>query len=233
VGNGSPGSSGDGGLASAARLNSPRGLQVAANGDIYIGDRSNNKVRRVTASTGIITTYAGTGTAGYSGDGGSALLAKMDRPQGLHLATNGDLYIADANNSAIRKVTALTGIITTFAGTGVAGFSGDGGPATSARLNAPEACHLSSSGDLYIADTANNRIRRVAVSGTISTVVGTGVAGFSGDGGPPTSAQIDTPRGTAVSPTGVYYIGDRNNHRIRMVGGIGSTTVIAWVETRT
>jgi sugar lactone lactonase YvrE len=233
VGNGSPGSTGDGGLASAGRLNSPRGLQVAANGDLYIGDRSNNKVRKVTASTGIITTYAGTGAAGYSGDGGSALLAKMDRPQGLHLATNGDLYIADANNSAIRKVTALTGIITTFAGTGVAGFSGDGGPATSARLNAPEACHLSSSGDLYIADTVNNRIRRVAVSGTISTVVGTGVAGFSGDGGPPTSAQIDTPRGTAVSPTGVYYIGDRNNHRIRMVGGIGSTTVVAWVETRT
>ena len=130
-------------------------------------------------------------------------------------------------------MTALTGIITTFAGTGVAGFSGDGGPATSARLNVPEACHLSSAGDLYIADTGNNRIRRVAVSGTISTVVGTGVAGFSGDGGPPTSAQIDTPRGTAVSPTGVYYIGDRNNHRIRMVGGIGSTTVIAWVESRT
>src|SRR5262249_30588029 len=156
--------------------------------------------------------------------------ANMNRPQGLHLATNGDLYIADAGSSAIRKVTAL-GIITTVAGTGVAGFSGDGGAATSARLNAPEACHLSTSGDLYIADTGNNRIRRVS-GGTITTVVGTGVAGFSGDGGPPISAQIDTPRGTAISSTGVYYIGDRNNHRIRKVGGIGSTTVVAWVETR-
>ena len=230
VGNGSPGSTGDLGLATAARLNSPRGITVASNGDFYIGDRSNNKIRKVTALTGIITTYAGTGTAGYSGDGALATLARLNRPQGIHLASNGDLYIADALNSAIRKVAAVTGIITTYAGTGTAGFSGDGGAATSAQLNAPEAMHLNSVGDLYIADTVNNRIRRVSSGGTITTVVGTGTAGSAGDGGSATAAQLDTPRGIAIGSNGAYYIGDRNNNKIRKVVNFA---VVAWVETRT
>ncbi len=231
AGTGSPGSSGDGGAATSARLNSPQGIAIAANGDIYIGDRSNNKVRKVTASTGVISTYAGTGTAGYSGDGASALLARLNRLQGIHLASNGDLYIADANNNAIRKVAAATGIITTFAGTGVAGFAGDGGAATSARINAAEAVHLSATGDLYIADTGNNRIRKVSATGTITTVVGTGAAGAAGDGGPATAAQLNSPRGLGISSTGVYYIGDRNNHKVRKVAG--NFAVVAWVETRT
>lgn len=231
AGNGSPGSIGDGGAATAARLNSPRGIAVASNGDIYIGDRSNNKVRRVIALTGLIATYAGTGIAGYSGDGAAALLARMDRPQGIHLASNGDLYIADANNDVIRRVAALTGVITTFAGTGAAGFSGDGGAATSAQLNAPEAVHMSSAGDLYIADTGNHRVRRVNGAGTIATVAGTGTAGSAGDGGLATAAQLDTPRGLGLSSTGAYYIGDRNNNKIRKVNG--SLAVMAWVETRT
>jgi len=230
AGNGSPGSTGDLGLATAARLNSPRGITVASNGDFYIGDRSNNKVRKVTALTGIITTYAGTGTAGYSGDGALATLARLNRPQGIHLASNGDLYIADALNSAIRKVAAVTGIITTYAGTGTAGFSGDGGAATSAQLNAPEAMHLNSVGDLYIADTVNNRIRRVSSGGTITTVAGTGTAGSAGDGGSATAAQLDTPRGIAIGSNGAYYIGDRNNNKIRKVVNFA---VVAWVETRT
>jgi hypothetical protein len=231
VGNGSPGSNGDGGAATAARLNSPRGIVVAANGDYYIGDRSNNKVRKVTALTGIITTYVGTGTAGYSGDGGLATLARLDRPQGIYLASNGDLYIADANNHVIRKVAGLTGLITTIAGTGTAGFSGDGGAATAARLNAPEAVHLNPTGELLIADTANDRIRKVSTTGIITTVAGTGVAGSAGDGGLATSAQLDTPRGLGISSTGVYYIGDRDNHKIRRV--TGALAVVAWVETRT
>lgn len=231
AGNGSPGSSGDLGAATSARLNSPRGIAVASNGDFYIGDRSNNKIRKVTALTGIITTYAGTGTAGYSGDGAPAIAARLNRPQGIHLASNGDLYIADALNSAIRKVAAGTGIITTSAGTGTAGFSGDGGAATSAQLNAPEAVHLNSVGDLYIADTGNNRIRRVVPGGTITTIVGTGAAGSAGDGGSPTAAQLDTPRGLGISSTDAYYIGDRNNNKIRKVGG--NLSVVAWVETRT
>lgn len=230
VGNGSPGSTGDLGLATAARLNSPRGITVASNGDFYIGDRSNNKIRKVTALTGIITTYVGTGTAGYSGDGALATLARLNRPQGIHLASNGDLYIADALNSAIRKVAAVTGIITTYAGTGTAGFSGDGGAATSAQLNAPEAMHLNSVGDLYIADTVNNRIRRVSSGGTITTVAGTGTAGSAGDGGSATAAQLDTPRGIAIGSNGAYYIGDRNNNKIRKVVNFA---VVAWVETRT
>ncbi len=230
AGNGSPGSTGDLGLATAARLNSPRGITVASNGDFYIGDRSNNKVRKVIALTGIIMTYAGTGTAGYSGDGALATLARLNRPQGIHLASNGDLYIADALNSAIRKVAAVTGIITTYAGTGTAGFSGDGGAATSAQLNAPEAMHLNSVGDLYIADTVNNRIRRVSAGGTITTVAGTGTAGSVGDGGSATAAQLDTPRGIAIGSNGAYYIGDRNNNKIRKVVNFA---VVAWVETRT
>lgn len=231
AGNGSPGSTGDLGAATAARLNSPRGIAVASNGDFYIGDRSNNKIRKVTALTGIITTYAGTGTAGYSGDGALAIAARLNRPQGIHLASNGDLYIADALNSAIRTVAAGTGIITTYAGTGTAGFSGDGGPATLAQLNVPEAMHLNSVGDLYITDTGNNRIRRVSSGGTITTIVGTGTAGSAGDGGSATAAQLDTPRGIGISSVGVYYIGDRNNNKIRKVGG--NLSVVAWVETRT
>jgi len=232
AGNGTPGSLGDGGAATAARLNSPRGIAVASNGDFYIGDRSNNKVRKVTASTGRISTYAGTGTAGYSGDGGAATSAMLNLLQGLHLAGNGDLYIADAANNRIRKVTASTGIITTIAGTGTAGFSGDGGAATSARISAPEAVEMDSAGNLYIADTGNHRIRWVAAGGTISTVAGNGTAGFSGDGGSPTAAMFDTPRGIGIdSSSGAYYIGDRNNNRIRKVSG--NLSVVAWVETRT
>jgi sugar lactone lactonase YvrE len=228
AGNGSPGSSGDGGPATSARLNSPRGIQVAANGDLYIGDRSNDKIRKVTAATGIITTYAGTGTAGYVD--GPAATARFRHPQGIHLTSAGDLYVADANNHAIRKISAA-GTVTTVAGTGTAGYTGNGGLATSARLRNPEAVHLAPSGDLFIADTGNNVIRRVAVgSGIISTIAGTGTAGFSGDGGPAISARLDSPRGLAIAPSGVYFIADKDNHRIRRVAG--ALAVVAWVETR-
>jgi hypothetical protein len=228
AGNGSPGSTGDGGAATAARLNSPRGIQVAANGDLYIGDRSNDKIRKVTAATGIITTYAGTGTAGYVD--GAAASARFRHPQGLHLTSAGDLYVADADNHAIRKISAA-GVVSTFAGTGTSGYTGNGGLATSARLNVPEAVHLAPSGDVYIADTGNHVIRKVAVgSGLISTIAGTGVAGFSGDGGPATSARFDSPRGLAIAPSGVFYVADKNNHRIRRVAG--ALAVVAWVETR-
>ncbi|HET7497281.1 MAG TPA: hypothetical protein VFM00_03190 [Candidatus Eisenbacteria bacterium] len=230
AGNGSPGFSGDGGVATAARLNSPRGIQVAANGDLYIGDRTNNRIRKVTAATGTITTAAGTGTAGYSGDGGPATAAKLRAPQGLHLASNGDLYVADAGNHVVRKISAA-GIISTFAGTGTSGYSGDGGLATAARLNAPEAVHLAPTGDAYVADTGNHVIRKVqAGSQAISTIAGTGAAGFGGDGGAATSAQLDTPRGIAVASTGVFYIGDKNNQRVRKVGG--ALAVTAWIEAR-
>ena len=231
AGTGNPGSSGDGGAATSAKLNSPRGIAVASNGDVYIGDRSNNKIRKVTALTGLISTFAGTGTAGYTGDGGLATSARLSTPQGLHLHTSGDLYFADSGNNVIRKIAAITGIVTTVAGTGTAGYTGNGGPATSARLDAPEAVHLAPTGDIYIADTGNQAIRRVqAGSGTITTIAGTGVAGYAGDGGSATLAQFNRPRGVAVSPTGTYYVSDKNNHRIRKV--TGALSVVAWVETR-
>lgn len=231
VGSTSPGYSGDGGAATAARLRLPAAIVVAANGDMYIADTGNDTVRKVTAATGIITTYAGTGTTGYTGDGGAATSARLSGPQGLVLAANGDLYIADTGNNVIRRVTAATGVITTFAGTGTAGFLGDGGVATSARLNAPESVSISASGELYIADAGNNRIRRVSTGGTITTVAGTGTAGSAGDGGLPTAAQLNSPHGIAVSTSGTYYISDRVNNEIRRVTGVFA--VVAWVETRT
>ena len=231
VGSTSPGYSGDGGAATAARLRLPAAIVVAANGDMYIADTGNDAVRKVTAATGIATTYAGTGTTGYTGDGGAATSARLSGPQGLVLAGNGDLYIADTGNNVIRRVTAATGVITTFAGTGTAGFLGDGGVATSARLNAPESVSISASGELYIADAGNNRIRRVSTGGTITTVAGTGTAGSTGDGGLPTAAQLNSPHGIAVSTSGTYYISDRVNNEIRRVTGVFA--VVAWVETRT
>ena len=231
VGSTSPGYSGDGGAATAARLRLPAAIVVAANGDMYIADTGNDAVRKVTAATGIATTYAGTGTTGYTGDGGAATSARLSGPQGLVLAANGDLYIADTGNNVIRRVTAATGVITTFAGTGTAGFLGDGGVATSARLNAPESVSISASGELYIADAGNNRIRRVSTGGTITTVAGTGTAGSAGDGGLPTAAQLNSPHGIAVSTSGTYYISDRVNNEIRRVTGVFA--VVAWVETRT
>ena len=231
VGSTSPGYSGDGGAATAARLRLPAAIVVAANGDMYIADTGNDAVRKVTAATGITTTYAGTGTTGYTGDGGAATSARLSGPQGLVLAANGDLYIADTGNNVIRRVTAATGVITTFAGTGTAGFLGDGGVATSARLNAPESVSISASGELYIADAGNNRIRRVSTGGTITTVAGTGTAGSAGDGGLPTAAQLNSPHGIAVSTSGTYYISDRVNNEIRRVTGVFA--VVAWVETRT
>ncbi|HEU4724280.1 MAG TPA: hypothetical protein VFU59_03180 [Candidatus Eisenbacteria bacterium] len=230
AGSGSPGSSGDLGPPTAAKLSSPRGIALAANGDYYIADRGNNKIRKVTALTGLITTYAGTGTTGYTGDGGLATAARLRSPEGVELAANGDVYIADTANHAIRRVTALTGVITTVAGTGTAGYTGDGGAATSARLNGPESVTITATGDLYVADSGNNVVRRFIVAGTIATVAGTGVAGFSGDGGPGTSAQFNDPSGVGVDTSGVLYIVDTSNQRVRKISG--ALSVVGWVETR-
>lgn len=230
IGDGTSGNTGDGGTATAARLNSPRSVVVAASGDVFVSDRPNDRVRKVTAATGIITAYAGSGTAGYTGDGGAAGVARLRTPEGMTLASNGDLYIADAGNDVIRKVAGATGVISTFAGT-TNGFAGDGGPATAARLDTPEAVDIGPLGDLFIVDTGNRRVRRVeAGTGTITTVAGTGTSGFSGDGGPATAARFTTIGGITVSSTGVYYVADRGNDRIRKITGL--LAVVAWVETR-
>jgi sugar lactone lactonase YvrE len=215
AGNGTAGYNGDGIAATSAELNNPNGIVADKSGNIYIGDYFNNRVREVNTA-GVISTVAGNGTGGYSGDGGLAINAELYWPAGLAMDTSGNLYIADDNNSRVREVNPA-GIISTFAGTGYGGYNGDGIPATSAELYAPDRVATDSTGNVYISEYGNNRIRKVNTSGIISTVAGTGTAGFSGDGGLATSAEINTPRGISVDPYGSLYISDSNNNRVRKV----------------
>ncbi len=218
AGDGIRGYSGDGGLATSAEVNIPYGLAVDTAGNIYIADLENNRIRKVTASTGIISTVAGNGTAGYSGDGGAATSAEINFPYGVAVDSAGNIYIADNGNQRIRKVTVSTGIISTVAGNGIVGYSGDGGPATSAELDSPTGVAVDSAGNIYIADLENYRIRKVTAStGKISTVAGTGTQGYSGDGGPATSAELYYATGVAVDSAGNIYISDVVNERIRKV----------------
>jgi sugar lactone lactonase YvrE len=221
AGNGVLGYSGDGGPAASAEFSSPTGVAVDSSGNLYIVDADNNRIRKVTASTGIITTVAGNGTAGYSGDGGAATSAELDTPFGVAVDASGNLYIVDVNNDRIRKVTASTGIITTVAGNGTWGYSGDGGTATSAELFSPFGVAVDASGNLYIADSGNNRIRKVTAStGIITTVAGNGTAGSTGDGGAASSAELSYPTGVVVDSLGNFYIADYNNNKVRTVGSI-------------
>jgi sugar lactone lactonase YvrE len=287
AGTGILGYSGDGGQATSAMLGrSTIALDTA--GDIYIADGDNNRIRRVDVSTGIITTIAGTGAAKDSGDGGAAINAGVSRSTGIAVDSAGDLYfssswsrvrklstdngliatvagqlttafggdggpaidalfwdpvpsavdqtgdifIADYENSRIRMIRQKTGIVTTVAGSGTCpagpppisasvcqgGFSGDGRPATSASLNYASTVALDAAGNLYIADTINHRIRRVDSStGFIYTIAGTGVSGFSGDGGPALEAEITTPAAITVDPSGKVYFADEGNNRIRVL----------------
>jgi RHS repeat-associated protein len=225
AGTGNAGFSGDGGLATQAKLNISYGIALGPDGSLYIADSGNNRIRRV-GTDGIITTVSGTGSRGGSGDGGPATQAQLNYPQGIALGLDGSLYIADSGNNRIRRV-GKDGIITTVAGTGVYGFMGDGGPATQAKLNYPQGIALGLDGSLYIADSGNNRIRRVGTDGIITTVAGTGVYGFMGDGGPATKAQLKFPQGIALGRDGSLYIADSFNNRIRRVGTDGIITTVA------
>ena len=175
---------------------------------------------------GTITTFAGTGTAGFSGDGGSAAQARLSRPIGVAIDAKGNVYITDYSNHRIRRV-GVDGIITTFAGTGTFGFSGDGGPATQARLLEPFGVTVNAKGDVYIADSKNQRIRQVGTDGIITTFAGTGTFGFSGDGGPATQASLKNPIDVTADTKGNIYIADFDNHRIRRVGPDGIITTFA------
>jgi len=229
AGNGIRGFSGDGGPATSAQLYSPYGMTVAPDGSLYIADSNNHRVRRV-GPDGIITTAAGTAEIGFSGDGGLATSAKLRMPIDISVAPDGSLYIADTNNSRIRRV-GPDGIITTVAGTGEIGFSGDDDPATSAQLWHPFSIAVGPGGGLFIADMGNHRIRRVDPFGIITTVAGNGTEGFSGDGGPATSAQLYTPYGMTVAPDGSLYLVTYDN-RIRRVGQDGIITTVAGNGTR-
>jgi sugar lactone lactonase YvrE len=223
----SSGYSGDGGPAVAAQLHAPRTMAADAAGNVYVADTENNRIRKVDTSC-VITTIGGTGAAGYSGDGGPATAAKFNLPHGIASDPAGNVYVADAQNQRVRRIDAATGVVTTVAGNGSSGFSGDGGPATAARLNYPKGTEIGPDGNLYIADNNNDRVRRVDLpTGIITTVAGTGSAGFSGDGGPATSAQLNEPRNIAFDAAGRLYIVDQDNGRIRRVDTDGLITTFA------
>jgi sugar lactone lactonase YvrE len=203
----------------------PYGVAVDSSGNLYIADTGNQRIRMVNPA-GVISTVAGNGTAGYSGDGGPATSAMLDDAFGIAVDGSGNLYIADYNNGRVRKVTP-DGVISTVAGNGTAGYSGDGGPATSAEVWGPYSLAVDGSDNLYIADSANNRIRKVTPAGTISTVAGNGTAGYSGDGGAATSAQLWVPLGVAVDSNGNLYIADNYNNAIRKVTSAGVISTIS------
>ena len=214
AGNGSATFAGDGGSATNASLNYPNGVVFDAFGNLYIADTDNNRIRKMDTN-GIITTAAGNG-AGFSGDGGLATNAILYWPHGVTFDISGNLYIADYNNNRIRKMD-TNGIITTVAGKSGSGYSGDGGTATNSTLYYPEGVSCDTFGSLYIADMDNNRIRKVDTNGIITTVVGKGTAGYSGDGGTPTNASLYHPFGVTCDTSGNLYIADTVNARIRKV----------------
>lgn len=223
AGIGTAGLSGDGGPAVAAQFNAPS-KAVPYGGGLLVADWGNHRIRFIDAN-GIVTTVAGT-TLGFSGDGGPALAAQFDNPRDIAPLPGGGYLVADESNNVVRKVDAA-GIVTTVAGT-IAGFAGDDGPATAAKLNGPRALALTADGSYLIADSENHRVRRVAPTGVITTVAGTaGPPGFGGDGGPATAAVLNFPRGVSVTPDGGFLIADTGNNRVRLVSPAGVISTVA------
>jgi len=225
AGTGQSGYSGDGGLATKAQLNNAFGITVDAEGNLYIADTSNHRIRKVDTS-GIITTVAGNGMYGYSGDGWPAVWAQLYHPQDVTLDDAGNLYIADLGNHRIRKVD-TSGIITTVAGDGMYGYVIDEVPAIQSHLNNPTGIAVDAWGNLYIADSATDRIRKVDTNGIITTVAGCSYTGYSGDGGPAIQAWLNNPTGIAVDAWGNLYIADQGNNVVRKVDTSGIITTVA------
>jgi uncharacterized protein (TIGR03437 family) len=223
AGTGAAGFSGDGGAATDATLNTPIGVALDAAGNLYIADSMNHRIRRV-GTDGKITTVAGNGFGGYYGDGVAATDTGLNHPQGVAVDAGGNLYIADTFSSRIRVVTP-DGIIRTFAGNGIPTHAGDGGPATAASLNYPKGIAFDASGNLFIADCFNSRIRLVTADGRISTVAGSGALGYGGDGGKATSAKLQFPSGVAVGINGNVFVADTANHRIRLLSPTADVTL--------
>ena len=216
AGNGALGFAGDGSAATSAELYLPNGVAVDSSGNVYIADTLNARVRKVSGAN--ISTVAGNGGLSYSGDGGSAVKAQLNAPQGVAVDAAGNFYIADTNNNVVRKV-ATNGTISTIAGNGTPG-SGN------SQLNGPQGVAVDTSGNVYVADTQNARVLKIS-GGSVSTAAGNGTLGFGGDNGPAASAQLNTPIGVAVDKSGNLYIADFGNNRIRMVSPSGAITTLA------
>ena len=227
AGTGDFGDFGDTNVATKAGMNRPYGVAIDKAGNLYIADTYNDAIRRVAASTSIMSTFAGNSMEGFSGDGGAATGASLDTPTVIILDAAGNLYIADTNNNRVRKV-GTDGNINTFAGTGDADSSGDGGQATNAALNNPEGLAIDGAGNIYVADTASHRVRKISPDGTIITVAGNGNGGYGGDGGPATQASLYYPKGLVVDPrSGNLYISDWLNSRVRVVTPDGNINTVA------
>jgi sugar lactone lactonase YvrE len=225
AGNGTVGFSGDGGPASLAQLNYPAGVTADTNGNVFIADTRNNRIRKVTPR-GMITTIAGNGKPGFGGDGGSASAAQLNAPSAVAVDQAGNIFLSDTSNQRIRKIDS-SGVIMTIAGTGDRGGGGDGGPATSAQITNPAGIAVDRAGNVFIADAGNNRIRIVTSDGNINTIAGDGVYGFGGDGGPAAAAHLAYPNGVAIDGAGNLLIADTDNQRIRKVTGDGLIGTLA------
>jgi sugar lactone lactonase YvrE len=227
AGTGTQGFSGDGGLAVSALLNHPSGIAVDNFGNIYFSDEDNNRVRMINNS-GVINTVAGGGTT--LGDGGPAISAQLSYPYGIAIDNAGSLYIADQLHYRIRKVN-TSGIINTVAGTGTAGLSGNGGQATLAQINQASGVAIDPSGNIYLTEMQDNQIRKINTSGVINTIAGTGISGFAGDGGPAISAQLSYPTNISIDATGNIYINDMLNYRIRKINSLGNISTVVGTGT--
>ncbi len=226
AGTGVLGFSGDAGPATMADFNGMLGLTSDRNGNLYIADRYNHRVRKVDL-TGVITTFAGTGSAGHSGDGGPATAAELNTPIVLAADTAGNIYVGETGYECIRKITPL-GIITTIAGTAIgSGYSGDGGPATDASIGIDYGLCTDRAGNVYFSDITNHVVRKIDNAGIITTFAGNGVMGFSGDGGLATSAQLSGPNGLSSDTAGNIYIADVANNRVRVVNTSGTISTFA------
>jgi sugar lactone lactonase YvrE len=234
AGNGTQGFSGDNGPATAAQLDSPQGLALDKANNLYIADTHNHRIRRIDAVTGLITTIAGTGTPGFSGDSAPATAARLSLPTALAADTQNNLYLADTGNHRIRVILAATGEIVTLAGNGTQGFSGDNGLATAASIDSPTGLAVDAADNLYLADTHNHRIRRIAAAtGLITTLAGTGIQGFSGDNGPANASTLALPQGLTLDAANNLYLADTENHRIRRVDATtGLLTTVAGTGTQ-
>lgn len=226
AGTGIAGFSGDGGLATFAQINSPKALTVDVFGNIYFADNSNFRIRKISTS-GIITTVAGNGVGAYSGDGGNAVLAGLYNPVSVAVDFSGNIFIGESSPTkmTLRKVDNLN-LINTISG-GNVGYAGDGGPALLAQFNGVNGLATDAGGNIYITDTGNNRVRLITTTSTITTIIGNGLSGFSGDGGPGTSAKLNLPYGVDVDGAGNLFFGDLANYRIRMIDIFGTISTIA------